>query len=94
MGAMFLDSAPINDINLVSIEDCGKSVGNDKGCASHHQLIQSRLDYLLTFRVQSRGSLIQDQDAGILQDGTGNGHALALSARKVQPTLRNLGIIT
>ena len=47
-----------------------------------------RLAYeTLCFGVHSRGSLVQDQDLGIPQDGTGDGDALSFAAR-ARATLR------
>jgi len=40
--------------------------------------------------VQGTGGLIQEQDLGVLQDGTRNGNALLLPATELQATLAHL----
>jgi hypothetical protein len=52
------------------------------------------LDAGLDFGVQGRGRLVQHQDRRVFQEGAGKGDALALTARKLDPTFAKIGVVT
>jgi hypothetical protein len=57
-------------------------VGNDQRGPSGHEIVQGALDLDLGLRVQGGSGLVQDQDRGVLQKGTGNGDPLPFPAGK------------
>ena len=66
---------------------------HDNG-AANNQFFQ-RVQHLgLRFNVQGGGRLIKNQDGRITQDGAGDGHALALSARQILALLAYLTIVS
>ena len=93
MCAMLFDPPMIDHIDLVSIENRGKTMRNHEGRTAHHQFVQGSLHHLFAFRIQGRCRLVQNQNARIFQDGTGDGHALALTARKIQPSFADLRVV-
>lgn len=73
----------IHDHDLVCIADSGQAVGNDEAGAVFHELDHGILDLLFRTGVNRGGCLVQDQDLGICQNRTGNGHELPLSVGQV-----------
>ena len=59
--------------------------------SSHHQFIQCVLYYLFAFCIQRGSSFIKHKDLRILQNGTGNGNTLTLSAGKDNPPVTGHG---
>jgi hypothetical protein len=62
-------------------------VSNDEGCPPAYQLRQGLLHQGLGLCVQGRSSLVQDDDAGILQEGAGDGDALPLADAELASAL-------
>mmetsp|Transcript_15261 Transcript_15261/g.41812 ORF Transcript_15261/g.41812 Transcript_15261/m.41812 type:complete len:223 (+) Transcript_15261:118-786(+) len=60
----------------------------------HHQGIYRLLHEVFRFRIQRRRGLIQQEHAGIVEESTGNGHALLLSARKPDAALTHDCVVT
>ena len=80
MGPLFDDAAVVDDDDVVGIADRAQAVGDDDGRAAFHEAVQGSLDDLFAFRIESRRRFIEDEDARVLEDGPGNGDALALAA--------------
>ena len=80
MRAYFHYPASLQNKNLISILDCGKSVSNNEGSPANHQTVQSLLHDALTFRIKSGSCFIQNKNARILQNRTGK-----LMGDKVEP---------
>jgi hypothetical protein len=55
--------------------------------------LQRRLDLLLGHGVERRGRLVEHQDRRRLEDGAGDGHALLLAARQLEPALADHGVV-
>ena len=70
----------VEDEDEVGIGDRGEPVGDDEGGAALPQPIERPLDACLGLDVEGAGRLVEDQDRRILQDGAGDGEALALAA--------------
>ena len=70
----------INQHNPIGIFHRCQTVGNDQRRTAHGQLVKAGLNLLLRDGIQSGGCLIQNQNLGILQEDTGNGNALLLTA--------------
>jgi hypothetical protein len=62
--------------------DGGKAVRNDDAGAARDEVIERVLDEALAFGVEAGGGLVEDEDGGVLDDGAGDGEALALAAGK------------
>jgi hypothetical protein len=80
MLAALHDFALIENVYLVSILDGREAVGNGDGCATLHKALQGFLHQSLRLGIKGRGSLIENKDGRILQNGTGYGYSLALTA--------------
>ncbi len=64
---------------LVSVADGAQSMGDDEGCTSFEQPVQSALDEFFGAGIDTGGGFIKDQDTGISQKRTGDGDKLTLS---------------
>ena len=93
VGAALDDAAPVDDQDEVGGEDGGKAVGDGEGRAARHQRRQGALDQALGLGVQGGGGFVQDQDAGVLQDGAGDGDALLLAAGELVAALADDRIV-
>ena len=93
MAAALDDLAAIHDQDQVSIHDALDTVGDDKGCAAAHHGLQGFADDTFGLRIHRGGRVIQDEDAGILEEGAGDGDALFLPAGKGDPFLTDEGVV-
>ena len=85
--------APVQDADPGGPLDGGQAVGDHQGGAVLHEHLQGLLDRPLTFGVQGAGGLVQDQDGRILEQGPGDGQALALAAGQGGAGLRQGGVV-
>src|SRR5215217_997989 len=69
-------------------------VGNDQGRLSGHQAIQGFLDLRLALDVEASHRLVQDQDGGVADDGSGYSDPLSLAAREGVAPLADDGLVT
>lgn len=82
VGADLGDAALVHDHNAVGVFDGGQAMGNHQRGAVLHQPVQCRLHRAFGLGVERAGSLIQNQDGGVFQQGAGDGQPLALAARQ------------
>jgi hypothetical protein len=61
----------------VSNDDCGDPV------FTLEDVVDGFLDFGFVLSVESRGCFIEDQDGRVLDEGSGNGDSLFLSAREL-----------
>lgn len=94
MTTAFGDSALIEHHNLVSIANRAQPVRDREGRSSDRQVIQRRLQLVFGRDIQSTRGFVQDQDAGIPQQGTCNGNALALASAETMPASPDHGFQT
>ena len=89
-----LDDLPlVHDQNLVRIHDRRQTMGNHERRASLRDAIEFGLDRLFGFRIECRSRFVEDQDGGILQQRTCDGHALFFAAREFQPAFADFGVV-
>ena len=78
--ALLHDLPVVNDENLIRLLDrCQPVCDGDDGFAAH-QRRERLLDQMFVFGVDAGGGFVQDDDRRVLEDGTGNGDALPLTA--------------
>lgn len=80
MRSALLDLALVQDENLVSVGNGTEPMSNDEHCAALCQRGKGFLNVLLRFRVKGCRGFIKHDDAGVLENGTGNGNALLLTS--------------
>ena len=68
-------------------------MGDGDGGAAGHQAVQGVLHDAFGFGVQRGGGLVQDQDRRVLEDGAGDGQALALSAGELGPAVADVRVV-
>lgn len=80
MLAAFHDFAFVDDVYDVGMFDGGEAMSYGDGGAALHQAVESLLYQVFAFCVESGSGLIQDENRGVLQDGSSDADALPLTA--------------
>ena len=93
MGALLDDAPVVEDDDLVGITDGGEAMGDDKGGAPLHDGVHASLYELLGTGVDTGGCLVEDEDGGIGNGGTGNGKELALALAEVAAISAEHGLV-
>src|SRR6185295_9301007 len=93
MGTALYDATMVHDQDLIGIDDGREAVRNNQCCTFFGNSLQLGLNRLLGTRVQCRGSLVEHENPGILQNGASDSHTLFFSARELQPALPNHRIV-
>lgn len=68
-------------------------MGDDQASAAAQQGLQGGLDELLGDGVQVRGGLVQDEDAGVFEDGPGDRDPLFLPAGEPVAAFADEGVV-
>lgn len=76
-----------HDADEVGPLNGAQPVGDDEHRAAARRSVERLLHHALGFRVQGAGGFIQHQDAGVLDQGAGDGDALFLAARQRRTSL-------
>ena len=92
MSALLGDPTPFDDDDFVGVVDGRKAVGDYDRSAALQQGVKCVLDELFAFGVEGRSRFVQNQDFGVLEYGSGDAQALALTAREVGAALGHVGI--
>ena len=74
MGSFFHDLALIGALNGT------EPMRHDEGSAVDHKALQRLLDQPFGLRIQGGGGLVEQENSGILQNGSRNSDTLALTA--------------
>jgi len=82
MGAALGNPPVDHDDNLICATDRGEPMGNNNRRASHQGDIECPLNGLLALGVKVGSSFVQDQYPGCLEEKSGKGDSLLLSARE------------
>ncbi len=83
----FDDPAVRNHRDEVGPTDGCQSVGYHQRGSVSHQTVERASHRQLGLRIEGRGGLVEDEDRGILEEGTGDGQALALATGKPEAGL-------
>ena len=83
VGAVLGDLAVIEHENRVGIAHRREPVGDRKGGPIGGEVVDRALDQELSFGIDRRGRLVEDQDRGVPEDGLRDGDALALPSPRV-----------
>ena len=67
-------------------------MGNRNHRLACHHIVKAVSDGVFHFAIECRGRFIEQQNRGIFEHHTGDGNALALSARELDPSFTDLGI--
>lgn len=80
MRAVFNDATFFDGDDPVALAHGGKAVGDDDHCSALDDLAHAVLNDTLAFVVEGARGFVEDQDAGIGDQGAGNGDALLLTS--------------
>src|ERR1700733_8017147 len=87
MPAALDDPAAIDDADFVGLGHRRQPVGYDDRGAALAERAQRLLDRLLGLRIERRGRFVEQDDRRVLEEGAGDGDALALAAGKLRAVL-------
>ena len=88
------DFAFVHHTDEVGILDGREAVGNHQRRAVAHEVFERLLHKPFRLGIESRRSLVENQDRRVLQDGPGDAHPLALSARQAAAPVADAGIVS
>ena len=72
VSATFDNLSPLHHQNLIGTPNGRQTVRDHKGSAALHQVREALLDHLLGFGIEARSRLVQNQNAGLSQNGASN----------------------
>ena len=81
MGALLGYLAAFEDDDLARSADRGEAVGDDYRGTAMEEALEAALDRFLGADVDVGGGLVEDEDAGLGEEGAGEGDELALACR-------------
>src|SRR4051794_27208694 len=84
--------AVFQDDDLAGAADGGETVGDDDGGAAVEEALEAALDRFLGADVDVGGGLVEDEDAGLGEEGAGEGDELALAGRELDAALADFGV--
>lgn len=88
------DLALAEQDDVVGLLDGSKAMGDDDGCASLACAIKSGLYDLFATDIDGGSGLVEDEDLGLLDDGTGDGKTLALTATELDTSITYFSLIS
>jgi len=94
VGAFLCQGALVQNQDAVAVSDAVEPVGYHDHGHVRGELLQCLLELSLGNGIQCGGCLVQDQNAGLSQQGTGNCQPLALSAADIAGVFLQHGIQT
>ena len=83
------DAALVDHQDPVCVQDCGQAVGHDDSCPSGPGFIDGNAHFLLCEGIQCGGGFVEQEEPGALQQGAGDGKALAFPAGERQSSFAN-----
>src|ERR1019366_8888633 len=93
MVAVLDDSSFLDHQDLVCPANGGEPMGDDKRGAPLHQIGEPFLNQGFRLGVETRGGLVENQNAGVGQDGARDRDSLALPARQLHPAFADDGVV-
>ena len=91
--AGFNDLTILQDHDLVGICDGAHAVCDDDDSLVLHEFRNALLNLGFIFDVEACGGFIEEHDGGVLEDGAGDGDALAFAARKRVSVFADDGVV-
>ena len=85
--AVLHEPAPLHHQDAVEAAHRGQPVRDGDDGAAVHEAAERFADQLLRFAVERGGRLVEQQQRGVLQEGAGDGDALALPARQADAAI-------
>ena len=93
VGALLGDLAVLEHHDPARLADRGEAVGDHDRGAAGEQAPEALLDARLGVEIDVRGRLVQDEDARVGDQGSGERDQLALAGRELGAALAYLGVV-
>src|SRR5260370_28435579 len=93
MGAVLNEAPTLDRDDAVGPTHCGKPVGDNENGAAFTDPAHVVLNDALALVIERAGGFVEDQNAGIGHQGTGNRDTLPLTAREAAPSFADDRIV-
>lgn len=93
MGALFNDTTLFDDDDLIRLEDGVEAVGDGEDGPSLHEAAGGFFEQGFGLRVEAGGGFVEDEEGGILEESTGEGKTLRLSAAETGSAFADDGLV-
>ena len=93
MAATLNDPAIVEHDDLIGVLHRAHPLGNHKRRAALHDSPERLLDAVFGLHVHTGGGVVENQQRRVEQEGTGNGHPLALAAGEGRTALTDNGVV-
>src|SRR5687768_11810398 len=93
MGPRLDDTPARHDVNGIGVAHGGKPMRNDDTGATDRESLERALNRGLRFIVDGTGGLVEQQNAGIADDGSRQRNALPLPSRQPLPSLTDRRVV-
>src|SRR6266404_1247909 len=93
VSAAFNDAAGFDNQNLFGAANGREPMRNYERCAAAHEVTQTFLNERFRLRIQTGSGFIENEDAGISENGASDGDALLLSSGKFYAAFADDGIV-
>ena len=80
MGAKLGNAAVLHYRDAIGATNCGEAVRDDEHGPTLHEVGERGLDGSFALGIKRGGGFVEDEDRGVLEQGAGDGEALALPA--------------
>src|SRR6202051_3305973 len=94
VGAVLDDAATLDRDDAVGAAHRGKPVGDNENGTAFTDPAHVVLDDALTLVIERTGGFVEDQNAGIGHQGTGDRNALPLTTRETASSLPDDGVVS
>jgi hypothetical protein len=92
VAAGFGDAPVVDDVDGIYLADGREAVGDDEGGAVLHQVFEGLLHEFFGGRIEGARGFIKNEDGRVLEQGAGDGDALALAAGELYAALPYEGL--
>ena len=79
-GAVLDDLALVHHDDPIALHNCRHTMRDHNRCTSLHGSVESLLNDLLALLIKSRSCLVKDENLGVLDESSSDGHSLLLSS--------------
>lgn len=93
MSIVFHQASVVEHQDEIGMTNAVQAMGDDQHGAVFHQFAQGALDCPFGVGIDTGGGLVEQHDGGILEQGAGDGQALAFAAGQVAAVLVEAGVV-
>jgi hypothetical protein len=93
MAPLLDEESAVENENVVGVLDGAHAVGDEEHGAAFELVREIFADQMLGGKIERAGGFVENEKSGTLEDGAGDGDALALAAGKGAALLSDGGVV-